>query len=117
MSRPQIPINLKDVERLASRGLTEEQVAGALGIGYTTLRARKKEYAEFASVLARGKERGVASVANHLYEQSKAGSTSASIFYMKNRAGWKSENHHTVGGDGTPIEQKITIEFVGDDED
>ena len=116
--RPEIPINLADVERLASRGLNEEQIAGALGIARNTLRKRKNDYASFLTVLERGKERGVAAVANHLYEQSKGGSTSASIFYLKNRAKWSDNYAIAHGGGDKPIEQKITIEFVGaDDED
>lgn len=92
-----VKFDLVEVERLASIGLTEQQVADALGVSTDTIGRRKKDNAGFAEALKRGKASGIATVANNLFEQSAEGNVSAGIFYLKNRAGWKDkiENEHT----------------------
>ena len=86
--RPEKEIDLKQVEKLASIGLNEQQVADALGICGDTMRSRKKKYPEFIEALKSGQAKGIATVANNLFDQSKDGNVSAGIFFMKNRAGW-----------------------------
>jgi len=86
--RPEKEIDLKQVEKLASIGLNEGQVAAALGICQDTLTSRKRKYSAFSDALKAGQAKGVATVANNLFEQSKDGNVSAGIFFMKNRAGW-----------------------------
>ncbi len=43
ITKPKIQIDLKQVESLAANGLTQEQIACALGISESTLTKRKKE--------------------------------------------------------------------------
>ncbi len=86
--RPEKVLDIKEVERLASRGLTEGQIADALGICQDTLIARKKKYSEFSNAIKKGQAAGIATIANNLFEQSADGNVSAGIFYMKNRAKW-----------------------------
>ena len=88
MSRKEIEIDLKQVEKLAAIGLNERQVADSLGISQSTLTNRKKDNCDFYDALKRGQAKGIAQVANNLFEQSKNGNVSAGIFFMKNRAGW-----------------------------
>ena len=109
--RPEIEIDLKQVEKLAAIGLNEQQVADSLGICGDTMRSRKSKYPEFIEALKRGKAKGIATVANNLFEQSKDGNVSAGIFFMKNRAGWsdKQDIHQ---------ETKVTypkVKYVGDE--
>ena len=89
MGRKEIPIDIKQVKTLASRGLTHEQIAAALGISHDTLYKRKAKYTEFSDAIKEGQGKGLAQVSNALFEQALGGNTSAAIFYMKNRAGWK----------------------------
>ncbi len=93
--RPEIQIDLQQVENLAARGLNEGQVAHALGISQETLIQRKKKYSEFSEALKRGQAKGIAKIANALFEQGMNGQTAAAIFYMKNRAGWTDKQEHT----------------------
>lgn len=101
MGRLEKEIDLAQVESLAGRGLNEGQVADALGICQDTLRRRKKKYSAFSEALKRGQAKGVAKIANALFEQGMNGQTAAAIFYMKNRAGWKDkqETDLNVKGD------------------
>jgi hypothetical protein len=111
MGRKKIEIDLVEVEKLAAIGLNEQQVADSLGISVPTLERRKKESEDFVSALKRGKAKGIAQVANNLFQQSKSGNVSAGIFYMKNRAGWKdkteTEHNGNVSITATPLDENI----------
>lgn len=109
--RPEKEIDLEQVELFASRGLTEKQVAAALGISQETLMRRKKKYGSFLDALKRGQAKGVAKVANALFDQAMNGQTAAAIFYMKNRAGWKDKLEHS-GDEDNPIATKLVREVV-----
>jgi predicted DNA-binding protein (UPF0251 family) len=50
-TKPKIQIDLAEVERLASLGLSQEQIADSLGISNTTFYARKRESEEFAQAV------------------------------------------------------------------
>lgn len=82
---------IKDAEKLAARGLTMEQIAHSLGLGMSTLYEKKADFPELADALKRGKAKGIATIANCLFENAKAGNTTAQIFYLKCQAKWKEE--------------------------
>lgn len=88
-TKPKIEIDLTEVERLASLGLTQEQIAAALGIGQTTLYKRKRESADFEDAIKMGQAKGIGAVANKLYEKAMSGDVASLIFYLKARGGWK----------------------------
>ena len=95
------------MERLASQGLTQHQIAEALGIGHATLERRKADCEEFEEAIKRGQARGIDEVTNALFQQAvNEGSVPAAIFYLKNRAGWKDKAELT-GEDGGPIVVKV----------
>ena len=108
ITKPKIHIDLKQVESLAANGLTQEQIASALGISERTLRSRKGEIADFADAIKRGKAKGIALVTNKLMESIKAGNMTGMIFFLKTQAGWKETNvqEHT-GKDGTALQAPV----------
>jgi len=112
MSRTEIEIDLEEVERLASIGLNQSQVADSLGISEDTVTRRKQDNADFAAALKRGKAKGISTVANNLFTQSADGNVSAGIFFMKNRAGW-SDKQEVTGKDGEPLYIPIIKRFNG----
>ena len=116
ITKPKIHIDLKQVESLAANGLTQEQIAAALGISERTLRSRKGEIADFADAIKRGKAKGIALVTNKLMESIKGGNMTGMIFFLQTQAGWKETNvqEHT-GADGKPIQQAIEIKVSFDD--
>jgi len=73
------------IEKLASRGLTVSQICDTLRISRTTLYRRKRDNKKVEEALARGRAVGVMKVANQLFEDAVNGSTTAQIFYLKNR--------------------------------
>ena len=93
-------IDLKELFDLAKIGLTEEQIATSLGVHESTMTRRKKDDAEIAEALKAGKQAGITAVTNALFtgatNEAKP-STSAQIFFLKNRARWtdRIETEHT----------------------
>jgi hypothetical protein len=82
-------INAKVVQALAAKGLSHQQICDAIGINVATLTRRRKESAELDDAIKAGQARGIAVITNALYQQAIKGNTSAAIFYLKNRAGWR----------------------------
>ena len=85
----EIPIDLKKVEEYAQANDSEEEVARALGISYSTLRRRKASYEQFEQALKRGKAKANIFVGGKLMQACREGNITAIIFYLKTRAGWK----------------------------
>ena len=83
--RKLINIDIEQVERLASQGLGNTQIARALGVSWDTLDRNRKRSAEFEEALKRGQARGLATVTNSLYQSANDGNVTAQIFYLKNR--------------------------------
>ena len=96
MARPRIAIDVAEVERLASLGMTQAQIARALGISTDTLERRKQEREDVQQALARGRATGEAEVAEALKKQALEGNVRAQIFYLRCRAGWRERG--TAGG-------------------
>ena len=109
ITKPKIHIDLKQVESLAANGLTQEQIAAALGISESTLHQRKRDSADFAAAIKRGKAKGIALVTNKLMESIKGGNMTGMIFFLKTQAGQKETNvqEHT-GANGDPISLLLT---------
>ena len=100
-TKPKIEIDLAKVEALASRLLSKEQIAISLGISERTLYTNQKESAEFAEAIKRGREKGVATVANKLVESAIEGNTTAQIFILKTHGGqdWKDKQDVNLTGE------------------
>lgn len=94
-------IDLDKVEELAAQGLTYEQIAISLGINTSTLYRHRQRLPELHDAIKRGRDRGIATVANKLFEAAMSGNITAIIFYLKTQAGWK---------EGQIIEQRIVDE-------
>ncbi len=117
ITKPKIQIDLAKVESLAANGLTQEQIAAALGISESTLHKRKQENTEFTAAIKRGKAKGIALVTNKLMESIKGGNMTGMIFFLKTQAGWKETNvqEHT-GANGEAIQHAVSIKIEFDDE-
>jgi transcriptional regulator with XRE-family HTH domain len=85
------PIDLDKLYDLAKIGLSEEQIAISLGISVSTIARRKRDDDTFNETLKAGKQAGITTVTNSLFESATADkpNTSAQIFFLKNRAQWR----------------------------
>lgn len=85
-------IDYEKLYNLAKMGLSEEQIATSLGISRSTISRRKREDDTFATTLKSGKQEGITAVTNQLFNSAtdpEKPNTSAAIFFLKNRAGWR----------------------------
>lgn len=104
MPRTKIEIDLKKVEEYAQICDNEEEIALALGISYSTLKNRKREFTQFATAIKRGKAKANAFVGGKLMQLVREGNPTATIFYMKARCGWKDvERKEITGKDGKDL--------------
>ena len=97
MNKPKKPgrkkIKLNDKEtlnkivELGSQGLTSGQIARCLGVSWSTIDRRRKEFEEIDEAIKKGEALGVSRVANALYESAIIDkNVTAQIFYLKNRS-------------------------------
>ena len=92
--------DLDELSKLSRMGLREEQIAISLGTRADTMGRREKGDPAFAETLKAVKQAGITAVTNALFtgatNEAKP-STSAQIFFLKNRARWtdRIETEHT----------------------
>jgi hypothetical protein len=80
-------------------GLTNAEVAEALGIHVDTLYEWRKQHAEFSDALSAGKVEADGKVARALYDAAMSGNVTACIFWLKNRkrAQWRDQVPEPAG--------------------
>ena len=98
------PDILKQVEKFAGQGLTQEQIGHCLGISHETFHKQKRVSSDFVESIKRGQSKAISLVSNALFENAMNGNVVSQIFWLKNRA--PSEWQDTVN-------QKHTVEAVG----
>tara|TARA_R110002111_G_scaffold187745_2_gene253352 strand:+ start:377 stop:853 length:477 start_codon:yes stop_codon:yes gene_type:complete len=92
IGRPEIKITeelCKKAEVYAAQGLTMPQIASVLGMSQTTLYDKKGKFTEFSEAIKRGKDKGIATITNALFNKARQGDNTSMIFYLKNQAGWQ----------------------------
>jgi len=95
-TKPRKAFDLAEVERLASLGVTRGQIAAALGASASTVYNRLRDDEEFSEAVKRGEALGIGAVASKLMDQINEGNTTAMIFYLKSRAGWRESSEIRV---------------------
>lgn len=83
---------LQEVEALSGRGLTVALIQNYYGISSHTWKNRCNENEELRRSFLRGKAKQIVHVSGKLIEQINAGSTQATIFYLKTQAQWRDES-------------------------
>jgi hypothetical protein len=107
MGRKKIDIDIKEAEHLAGLGLTEEEIALNLGVSVDTLGRRKKDTADFAESIARGKARTKRNIGNKVYEKAMDGDSSMLKWFEQSRFGYSEKQAIDHSG-------KLEIEYVND---
>jgi len=106
MTRTKIQIDFSEVERLSGIGLSNKEVANALGIAEATLYRRKQDNESFESALKKGRAKAAADIANAVYENAMKGNITAQIWYEKTRRGLSDKVQ--IDGD---VEIKLNYEW------
>src|SRR5690348_1100702 len=110
MARPHIALDIAKIEQLAEDGYTDMDIARQCGCSQDTLIRRKKDNADFAAAIQRGRERSHGVVANALFKQARRGNVAAIVWYEKTRRGMSDRMETEQHGD-------ITIRIEYDDPD
>lgn len=83
-------LNLDLVERMAAVGLTFKQIAAFFGMSELELKRRKKASERLDQAIEQGKAKGVAKVANTLFDLAITDKNIiATLFYLKTVGGWR----------------------------
>lgn len=90
-------------------GTPQELIAELLGIDSKTLRKHYREELDHALAKAN------ATIGGSLFNKAKGGDSSAQMFWLKTRAGWKETNKHDlISSDGSMSPKEPTlIKLVG----
>lgn len=75
----------EQVEEMASKGLTMEQIASCVCMGTRTLYDWKDRHPQISQAIKRGRAAGIKAVSNALYDNAVNGNLGAQCFYLKNR--------------------------------
>lgn len=75
--------DLSEVQRYKAVGVSNEQIASALGISHETL------VKNYGPELELGLSKANAAMAGALYRNGMAGNIAAQIFWLKTKAGWR----------------------------
>lgn len=115
MPRKKIDIDAKKVEALAAMGLNQKEICAAMGISYHVMRNRRNEATPASKLIEEaleiGKAKGVAKVANKLMQMVDEGNVTATIFYLKCKAGWRENDNINISADkGILVIQKSITE-------
>ena len=97
----------------ARDGLTDEQKADKIGIGYSTLQTWKSKYQDIQDTLKKGKEVVDFQVENALLSSALEGNTTAQIFWLKNR---RPDKWRDKQKDDNDTDKRITVVLEGDSE-
>ena len=119
MAKPKIKIDFAQVEELAAARLTQEQIAGMLGIGERTLYRRKNDMAEMAAALTRGKNRAILKYADKLMqiadnkekEYDTSSQLKAIMFFLERKGGWVKQDKLALEKK-EPEPLKVEFEFI-----
>ena len=118
-----IELDASKTEALAAQGLSMDQIADCLGISRSALYNRMNEEhptytVDIVDAIKRGRSKGIATVANALFQSAKGGNITAQIFYLKNRApqDWRDRRETDLALTGEIGVRQVVKEYVDSSE-
>ncbi len=116
MARKKIQFDLKKIEELAGKGLSDVEIALSLGVNRATIALRKKDNEQFQQAYERGRNKLREDISNALVQcalSKSPGAVSAAMWIEKTRFGVKETNRtELTGPDGAPIQAEAVIKVV-----
>jgi hypothetical protein len=104
--RKMLNIDLAKLERLASQGLSQKQIAKNLGISEDTFHTRKRQFVAFSDAFKKGRAKFIDTLTTAYVDLIKEGNVAAIIHGTKVHLGWR-ENQPLVPIDNR--EQNIQV--------
>ena len=111
MPRPEVPIDMVELEKLCGMQCTDEEVAAFFGVSARTI-ARRRKVKKFNEVMDNARAKGRVSVRRSLFRLANNGNVAAAIFLSKNLLGYRDvvNNEHS-GLAGGPIQLSARPNF------
>lgn len=101
--RPPKVLTTEQIVQVEALGavLSLEQIADYFGIAKATFYSIMERQPEVSIRYKKGKSKAIGSVAQGLLQQAREGNTTAAMFYLKTRAGWRETQQidHTTKGE------------------
>lgn len=108
---------ISEIETLAVF-LTQEQIADYFGISKRTFNNMRERDENINKLYKKGKAKGIAKIANGLFQSAVSGNTAAQMFYLKTQAGWRETqgiDHTSSDGSVTPTKIELVTASVKND--
>jgi hypothetical protein len=107
MPRPEVDIDVEELEKLCAMQCTDQEIAAFLGVSTRTIE-RRRTVLKFREVMELGRAKGRVSVRRNLFKLAGNGNLGANIFLAKNLLGYKDvvANEHS-GPAGGPIQMSL----------
>lgn len=108
---------ISEIETLAVF-LTQEQIADYFGISKRTFNNMRERDESINRLYKKGKAKGIAKIANGLFQSAVSGNTAAQMFYLKTQAGWRETqgiDHTSSDGSVTPTKIELVTASVKND--
>jgi hypothetical protein len=118
MPRPEVSIDLAELEKLCGMQCTDEEIAAFFGVSTRTIERRRK-VKQFGEVMDRAKAKGRVSVRRSLFRLAAAGNIAAAIFLAKNLLGYRdvvNTEHSGLAGGPIQIAAKPDLSQLTDEE-
>lgn len=103
------PKNIAKLKKIARNGISNDLIAGALGISRSTFYASLDRRPMLREVIAEARATRISKVASKLYSDAEGGNTTAQIFIMRAQAGWRDKQDLIVN---TNVDVNIELETV-----
>lgn len=88
------PVDLNNIEKLASLGVTVLQIAHFFDMTEKSFYRKAEKDPEIMNAVNRGRARGIVSASGKLYQKMQEGDTKAIMFFLRARAGWNDSTLH-----------------------
>ena len=87
------------IRKYARQQMTKEQIAGALGMNYSTYAERQAENPEIAEAFEQGRAKGVADVSGKAVAMAMKGNKDLVKFYLERKGGWTQTSKQVMAND------------------
>ena len=96
--------NPQEIEKYAALGMSITQVCNLIGVSTSAWYNHTKDHSFIREAYDRGRDKGVAQIANKLFQSAMNGNTTAQMFYLKCKGKWSDQSR--VEGQGAGREEK-----------
>jgi hypothetical protein len=113
--RPPTPIDYALVERLAHIHCTDDEIATLIGMSKDNFCKRKHRDKQLCLCLEKGRDGGKMSLRRMQWKSAEGGNVTAQIWLGKQLLGQR-DKQEVTGKDGGPMEHRIDLKALSDDE-